>query len=72
VETLDRLRSWRLETARDAGVPAYVVFHDATLVAIASARPANLTELLRVSGVGESKLRKYGNDVLEVLRAKPA
>ena len=72
VETLDRLRRWRLETARADGVPAYVVFHDATLAAIASARPANLTELLRVSGVGESKLRKYGNDVLEVLRAEPA
>src|SRR5205809_7078330 len=70
--TLDRLRSWRLETARAGGVPAYVVFHDATLVAIASARPANLAELLRVSGVGESKLRKYGNDVLEVLHAEPA
>ncbi len=72
VETLDRLRRWRLETARAGGVPAYVIFHDATLAAIASARPANLTELLRVSGVGESKLRKYGNDVLEVLRAEPA
>ncbi len=72
VETLDRLRRWRLETARAGGVPAYVVFHDATLAAIASARPANLTELRRVSGVGESKLRKYGNDVLEVLRAEPA
>jgi ATP-dependent DNA helicase RecQ len=72
VETLDRLRRWRLETARAGGVPAYVVFHDATLAAIASARPANLTELLRVSGVGESKLRKYGNEVLEVLRAEPA
>jgi ATP-dependent DNA helicase RecQ len=72
VETLDRLRRWRLETARASGVPAYVVFHDATLAAIASARPANLAELLRVSGVGESKLRKYGDEVLEVLRAAPA
>ena len=72
VDTLDRLRRWRLETARAGGVPAYVVFHDATLAAIASARPANLAELLRVSGVGESKLRKYGNDVLEVLRVEPA
>ncbi len=67
VETLDRLRQWRLETARAAGVPAYVVFHDATLAAIASARPTSLPELLRVSGVGESKLRKYGDAVLEVL-----
>jgi ATP-dependent DNA helicase RecQ len=69
VETLDRLRRWRLETARAAGVPAYVVFHDATLAAIASARPASLGELLRVSGVGEAKLRKYGDEILEVLRA---
>jgi ATP-dependent DNA helicase RecQ len=71
-EALDRLRDWRLETARAAGVPAYVVFHDKTLAAIASARPTNLAELLRVSGVGESKLRRYGDEVLEVLRAAPA
>src|SRR5438093_984649 len=72
VETLDRLRHWRLETARAAGVPAYVVFHDATLAAIASARPTSLADLLRVSGVGESKLRRYGDEVLEVLRTTPA
>jgi ATP-dependent DNA helicase RecQ len=71
VETLDRLRRWRLETARASGVPAYVVFHDATLAAIASARPATMGELLRVSGVGEAKLRKYGDEILEVLRTKP-
>jgi ATP-dependent DNA helicase RecQ len=72
VETLDRLRRWRLETAQAAGVPAYVVFHDSTLAAIASARPTSATELLRVSGVGDSKLRKYGDQVLELLRAAPA
>jgi ATP-dependent DNA helicase RecQ len=71
-ETLDRLRRWRLETARAAGVPAYVVFHDTTLAAIASARPSSLAELLRVSGVGESKLRKYGDEILELMRAAPA
>jgi ATP-dependent DNA helicase RecQ len=70
-ETIDRLRRWRLETARAAGVPAYVVFHDATLAAIASARPASMAELLRVSGVGEAKLRKYGDEILELLRAAP-
>jgi len=69
VETLDRLRRWRLETARAAGVPAYVVFHDSTLTAIAVARPATTAELLRISGVGDAKLRKYGDEVLEVLRA---
>ncbi len=67
-ETLDRLRQWRLETARAAGVPAYVVFHDSTLTAIAVARPASLSALLRVPGVGDSKLRRYGEEVLEVLR----
>ncbi|HET9781231.1 MAG TPA: HRDC domain-containing protein, partial [Candidatus Dormibacteraeota bacterium] len=72
VETLDRLRRWRSETARSAGVPAYIVFHDSTLAAIASARPASAAELLRVSGVGESKLRKYGDEILELLRAAPA
>ena len=68
-ETLDRLRTWRRETAIAGGVPAYVVFHDSTLAAIASARPASLGELLRISGVGESKLRRYGDEVLEVLKA---
>ena len=72
VETLDRLRRWRSETARSAGVPAYMVFHDATLAAIASARPASQAELLRVSGVGQSKLRKYGDEILELLWATPA
>jgi len=69
VETVDRLKRWRMETARASGVPAYVVFHDSTLNAIASANPANLAELLRVPGVGDSKLRKYGEEVLELLRS---
>ena len=68
VELVERLRQWRLETARATGVPAFVVFHDTTLTAIAAARPATLAELLRVPGVGDSKLRKYGEEVLEVLR----
>ncbi len=71
VETVDRLKRWRLETARATGVPAYVVFHDSTLNAIAAARPASLADLLRVPGVGDSKLSKYGEEVLEVLRATP-
>ncbi len=71
-ETVERLRRWRLETARASGVPAYVIFHDSTLNAIAAARPSSLVDLLRVSGVGDSKLRKYGEEVLEVLRGSPA
>jgi ATP-dependent DNA helicase RecQ len=72
VETMDRLRRWRSETARAAGVPAYVVFHDATLAAIAAARPASLADLLRVPGVGDAKLRRYGEEVLELLKGAPA
>ena len=71
-EMLERLRRWRLETARASGVPAYVIFHDSTLNAIASARPSSLADLLRVSGVGDSKLRKYGDEVLEVVKGSPA
>jgi ATP-dependent DNA helicase RecQ len=71
-EMVDRLRQWRLETARASGVPAYVIFHDSTLTAIAAARPASLADLLRVSGVGDSKLRKYGEEVLEVVRGSSA
>jgi superfamily II DNA helicase RecQ len=71
VEMMDRLKRWRSETARAAGVPAYVVFHDSTLSAIAVARPTNLAELLRVPGVGDSKLRKYGDEVLELMRTPP-
>jgi ATP-dependent DNA helicase RecQ len=71
VETLDRLKRWRSETARAAGIPAYIVFHDSTLNAIAVADPQNLADLLRVPGIGDSKLRKYGQEVLDVLRTQP-
>jgi ATP-dependent DNA helicase RecQ len=48
-------------------VPAYVIFHDATLRQIATERPSTLTELGAVSGVGENKLAKYGQQILELL-----
>ncbi len=63
-ELFERLRTWRAEQARTAGVPAYVVFTDATLTALAEQRPASASELLAVSGIGRSKLEKYGADVL--------
>ncbi|GAA0953695.1 DNA helicase RecQ [Actinocorallia libanotica] len=63
----ERLRAWRAATAKEQGVPAYVVFHDATLREIASRRPAALAELGTISGIGESKLDRYGEQVLEVL-----
>jgi ATP-dependent DNA helicase RecQ len=63
----EELRAWRGATAKEQGVPAYVVFHDATLRAIAAAAPSSLDELAGISGVGESKLAKYGDGILEVL-----
>ncbi|MEV5896587.1 DNA helicase RecQ [Nonomuraea fuscirosea] len=65
----ERLRSWRGATAKEQGVPAYVIFHDATLREIATRMPTTLAELSQVNGVGENKLAKYGDQVLEVLRA---
>ncbi|WP_264159330.1 DNA helicase RecQ [Actinomadura rudentiformis] len=65
----ERLRAWRAATAKEQGVPAYVIFHDATLREIATLSPTSLSELGKVSGVGENKLAKYGEQVLETLTA---
>jgi DNA helicase II / ATP-dependent DNA helicase PcrA len=62
-----RLREWRAERAKADNVPAYVVFHDAVLQAIAAARPASLGELAQISGVGPAKLERYGDEVLALL-----
>jgi len=67
----ERLRAWRAATAKEQGVPAYVIFHDATLREVAARCPATLAELGTVSGVGESKLAKYGQQVLDTLGALP-
>jgi len=65
----EQLRSWRAATAREQGVPAYVIFHDATLRQIATQAPSSLAELGTVSGVGENKLAKYGQAILDALSA---
>ncbi len=65
--TFERLRAWRLAVARAAGLPAYVVFTDATLSAIAEREPASQTELAAIAGVGPRKLGLYAEQVLEVL-----
>ncbi|GAA6524494.1 ATP-dependent DNA helicase UvrD2 [Intrasporangium sp. DVR] len=64
----DRLRAWRLGVAKGAGVPAFVVFTDATLTAIAEREPADEAQLATISGVGARKLGQYGPDVLAILR----
>ena len=65
--TFEALRGWRLAVAGEAKVPAYVVFTDATLTAIAEKRPANPGELATISGVGARKLERYGDDVLAIM-----
>ena len=71
-DLFERLRSWRLETARENEVPPYVVFDDETLAAIAAREPSSLMSLLSVKGVGETKLGRYGSAVLEVVGAGSA
>jgi DNA helicase-2/ATP-dependent DNA helicase PcrA len=63
-ELFERLRTWRAEQARAADVPAYVVFTDATLTALAELKPTTERALLAVSGIGRTKLERYGADVL--------
>ena len=63
------LKAWRAEVAREHNLPAYVIFHDATLAAIAERCPATLEDLQGISGMGAKKLEAYGADVLRVVRA---
>ncbi|MER8041615.1 DNA helicase RecQ [Streptomyces sp. NPDC094032] len=67
VPVFEALRAWRAAAAREQGVPAYVVFHDATLREIATRLPGTIEELATVGGVGEAKLTKYGQGVLDAL-----
>jgi ATP-dependent DNA helicase RecQ len=67
VPVFEQLRAWRAVTAKEQGVPAYVIFHDATLRQIATESPSTLAELGTVSGVGENKLAKYGQQLLDTL-----
>jgi ATP-dependent DNA helicase RecQ len=68
-EVFQQLRAWRAASAKEQGVPAYVIFHDATLRQIAAESPATLAELGTVSGVGETKLTRYGQQILDTLGA---
>jgi DNA helicase-2/ATP-dependent DNA helicase PcrA len=65
--TMDRLRAWRLERAREREVPAYVIFTDATMEALAEALPTDADELLAISGIGPDKIERYGDALLALL-----
>jgi ATP-dependent DNA helicase RecQ len=67
----ERLRAWRTSVAKELGMPPYVIFHDATLRLIAASQPSTLGELRQVNGVGDTKLDKYGQAILDVLAAEP-
>ena len=69
VALFQALRAWRLQVAREHGVPAYTVFHDSTLEEIARRRPGSTEELSEVSGVGAIKLERYGAAVLDLVQA---
>ena len=64
---LDRLKAWRKTRARADGVPAYVIFHDKTLEEIAELQPKDWADLASISGVGPTKLERYGDEVLAVV-----
>jgi ATP-dependent DNA helicase RecQ len=68
LEIFDKLKTWRTAQARSQSVPPYVVFHDATLVAIAAARPRDLDALSSIAGIGARKLERYGPALLELLQ----
>jgi ATP-dependent DNA helicase RecQ len=61
------LRSWRRERASEQGVPPYVIFHDSTLREVAARKPASLTELSKIDGIGDTKLERHGESLLSAL-----
>jgi ATP-dependent DNA helicase RecQ len=63
-----RLKAWRAEQARTQSVPAYVVFHDSTLAAIAAAQPRDIDALSAIPGIGAKKLERYGEGLLQLMR----
>jgi DNA helicase-2/ATP-dependent DNA helicase PcrA len=70
--TMNRLREWRRQEAAEQKLPAYCVFTDATLIALAEARPRTAAELAKVQGLGPTKVSKYGEQVLAILAAEAA
>jgi DNA helicase II / ATP-dependent DNA helicase PcrA len=69
-QTLVLLKEWRRQEAADASLPAYCIFTDATLVAIAETGPRSVADLTRVPGVGPAKINKYGDHVLAIIAAR--
>lgn len=68
-QLFDALREWRLEQAEEQSVPAFVVFTDATLRALAEQKPAELGDLMKIPGIGSAKCERYGRQLIEVIGA---
>ena len=64
----EALRGWRRETAKEHGVPAYTIFHDSTLQELAGKLPGSLEELRDITGIGATKLERYGTALLDVMQ----
>jgi ATP-dependent DNA helicase RecQ len=69
LERYAALKAWRADVAREHNLPAYVIFHDATLAAIAHKSPQTLDDLQGISGIGAKKLEAYAQEVLRVIAA---
>src|SRR5713101_1060586 len=67
---LAALKQWRLERSRADKVPAFVILHDSTLEHLCLRKPASLPQLRGVPGIGETKLERYGKEILELLRGR--
>ena len=65
----EALRAWRRERAKEQGIPPYVIFHDSTLRAVAAERPSSLHALSQIEGIGDTKLERHGESLLEALTA---
>ena len=67
MKILTSLKELRLNIAREKSIPAFVIFTDASLIEMAKMKPKNLQEMIKINGVGPSKLKKYGNSFLEII-----
>jgi DNA helicase-2/ATP-dependent DNA helicase PcrA len=71
-QTMALLKQWRKEQSAEQKVPAFVVFTDATLIAIAEARPRTRADLIKVQGLGPTKAERYGDEVLAIVADEAA
>ena len=69
LQLFERLKEWRKERADRDSVPAFVVFHDRVLAAIAGSRPISSEELHSIGGIGSAKAGRYGSEILELVKA---